>query len=199
MLRGHVVRRAEELARGGEVGAAGGDLGDAEVGDLGPQPFEQDDVGRLDVAVDDPLRVGEVERFGDLGHDVPDLVEVQRPPLRERFLQVLPFDVLHGDEGHASGFVLTDVVHGHDGRVVQDSRGLGLADEALLELLRFVVVGVSRRADRLQGDQPPDQRILGQVDDSHRPFAKLAYDLVAAELHLAALSARVGRSPISGQ
>ena len=97
-------------------------------------PFEQDDVRRLDVAMHDPFRVREVERLGDLRDDVADLLERQRPPLREHFLQVLSLDVLHGDERHARWLVLTDVVDGDDRGMIEDAGGLRLAHEALLEL-----------------------------------------------------------------
>src|SRR5207248_10070803 len=63
LLRGHVVGRAEELAGRGQV-AARGDLGDAEVGDLGAVAVDEDDVRRLHVAVDDPLGVREVDGLG---------------------------------------------------------------------------------------------------------------------------------------
>ena len=90
LLRRHVVRRAEELAGRGEVRAAGGDLGDAEVGDLRAVAFEEDDVRRLHVAMHDALRVREIERLGDLRADVGDLLERQRASLRQHFFEVLP-------------------------------------------------------------------------------------------------------------
>ena len=59
---------------------------------------DEDDVRGLDVAMHDPFRMREVERIGDLRDDVADRVERQRAPLREHFLQIVAFDVLHRDE-----------------------------------------------------------------------------------------------------
>src|SRR4029077_7636585 len=121
LLGRHVVRGAEGLAGGGEVHAAAGDLGDSEIGDLRPQAVEEVDVGGFDVAMDDASRMREVERFSHLRDYVADLVKIERTSLPERFLQVLPFNVLHGDEGDARGFILADVVYGHDVGMVQDA------------------------------------------------------------------------------
>ena len=44
--------------------------------------------------------------------------------------------------------------------------------------------------DGLQRDEAADERIFGEVDDTHRSLAELANDLVAAELHLVPLSPR---------
>jgi hypothetical protein len=131
--------------------------------------------------------VGEVERVADLRDDLADLLEGQRAALRQDLLEVLPLHVLHGDERRAGGLVLADVVDGDDGRMIEDSRGLRLAHEALLELLGLLVVAVLD-ADGFQRDEAPDERVLGQVDDAHRPFAELTNHLVPAELHLTWIS-----------
>jgi hypothetical protein len=82
LLRAHVGRRAEDHAfacstwghgrRGREIGAGrvtGSHLGQAEVQHLdGPVPRDLD-VGRFEVAMDDPLLVRRVQRIGDLARD----------------------------------------------------------------------------------------------------------------------------------
>src|ERR1051326_2324497 len=122
----------------------------------------------------------EVERFGDLGGNVADLVEAQGPSLREDFLEVLALDVLHGDEIRSAGLVLADVMDRDDHRMVEDAGGLRLANEALLEFAGLVIVA-ARRADGLQRDEAPDQRVLRKVNHAHRALAELADDLVTAE------------------
>ena len=60
--------------------------GQAEVGDLDPlDAVLQQDVRRLDVAMDQPLRVGGRQPRGRLHADAEDLVELQRPLRVESF------------------------------------------------------------------------------------------------------------------
>ena len=63
LLGGHVGRGARALGGRADQG------GDAEVGDLHPPVAVHEDVLRLDVAVDHPVVVGELERLADLRHD----------------------------------------------------------------------------------------------------------------------------------
>ena len=71
LLGTHVSRRSDGLTRLGDRQVAGGTdrARDAEIGDHGVIRREQD-VFRLDVAVDDALRVGERERVSHVGGDV---------------------------------------------------------------------------------------------------------------------------------
>ena len=81
LLRAHVLRRADQLAVLGEERLLGqpllGRLGDAEVDDLGHRlaVVQRDqDVGRLEVAVDDPLLVGVLDGLADLDEQLQPLV-----------------------------------------------------------------------------------------------------------------------------
>ena len=84
LLRRHVVRRAHDLPVAGERGVAAAsrpeDLGDAEVGDLHPALLVEQDVLRLDVAVDDAFVVRELERLADLRDDRQRLARAQACP-----------------------------------------------------------------------------------------------------------------------
>jgi len=75
-------------------------------------------------------------------------------------------------------------VDGDDGGVIEDAGGLGLADEALLELLGLGVVGVGGGADGLEGDEAADQGVFGKLDDPHRTLTELTNDFVAAQFQL---------------
>ena len=105
-------------------------LGEAEVGEEGAVAFDQD-VVRLDVAVDDAGGVGGVERFGDLAE------QGDRPRRRQRPLAVdQPPQVAAGDQPHRHDQLAVDlarVVDRHHRRVVEAGGEPGLAQEALAE------------------------------------------------------------------
>ena len=67
-LGGHVADRAHDVAGAGQVAVAG-DLGQAEVGDPDRAVGVEQEVRRLDVAVQDAVLVGVVEGLGDLKPD----------------------------------------------------------------------------------------------------------------------------------
>ena len=105
--------------------------GQAEVGDLDAlDAVLQQDVGRLDVAVDQPLRVGRGQALGDLHADAQDLRRAPSGPLRSSCsCSDAAVDVLHDQVGQAVG--LLDGVDGDDVVVADGGGGPGLAHEAL--------------------------------------------------------------------
>ncbi len=76
-LGGHEPQRPDQVVRLREIVALD-QLGQAEVGDPDVALGVEQEIGRLDVAMDDPLAVGVVERIGDLGTQPGDLAEVDR-------------------------------------------------------------------------------------------------------------------------
>src|SRR5438270_11814802 len=66
LLRRDVIDGADELARSGEMSRVVRGLDQAEVGEVGMVALADQDVLRLDVAVDQPCLVGRVERLSDL-------------------------------------------------------------------------------------------------------------------------------------
>ena len=113
------VPRLDPVA--GQVGA--GQLGDAEVDDLGLAARRDHDVGRLDVAVDDAGVVGSGEPACDLRAEGDDALDRQRPAL-DVLLERLALVAGHDDE-HPAVDGLVDVVDGADVRVVERRGGLG--------------------------------------------------------------------------
>ena len=182
LLRRHVQRRARHAGEGGvqalvgQLQAAGG-LGQAEVDHPGHGPAVvglDQDVGRLQVAVDDPLLVGVLHRRADqaeqgqpLGHGQAVLVAI----LGDRH----PLDQVHHEErpplaGRAG------VEHPGDVGVVHDGQGLALRVEPGQD-----VAGVHPRLDQLERDHPLDRLdLLGQVDAAHPPLADQLAELVPA-------------------
>jgi hypothetical protein len=87
LLGRHVSGRADDEAALGQAGVIGC-AGQAEVGDLDPPgAVLQQDVGRLDVAVDQALFVGGGQADGDLQADAHDFPDLQWPALAEPILQ----------------------------------------------------------------------------------------------------------------
>ena len=88
-------------------------------------------VGRFDVAVDEPGRVGGVQGGGDLADDLHGPVRGQRPAIVEQMREVRPLHQAHVDEELPVD--LTEVVYRDDVRFIQ-LRGQGrLGTEAGLE------------------------------------------------------------------
>jgi hypothetical protein len=106
----------------------------------------QQDVGRLDVAVDQPAGVRGVQRAGHLGHDRQGAGQVQAALPPQQGGQVEPFHVPHGDVElpvDLAGIVDRD----HVG-VVDAGGDHRLAQEAAAEAL----VGRQVGAEDLEGD-----------------------------------------------
>ena len=101
-------------------------LGEAEIEHLHVIARADEDVGGLDVAVDDARGMRGVQRVGDLDAHVEHRGQAQRtggePILQRRALQIL-----HDDE--RPPVLLADVVDGADVRVVQRRRRLRFARE----------------------------------------------------------------------
>ncbi len=90
-----------------------------------PSSGEQD-VGRLDVAVDQPDPVSRLQRVGDLGADFDELDKLERLSTQPR-VQRLALDVLHDEKRRRVG--LLDRVYRDDMRMVERGGELGLAHE----------------------------------------------------------------------
>ena len=103
-------------------------LGQAEVEDLRLAALGDEDVGGLDVAVDDALRVRGVEGVCNLDPEIERDFERERPVV-DAVLQRLAVEELHRDERLALG--LADVVDRADVRVVERRGRARLALEAL--------------------------------------------------------------------
>ena len=149
-------------------------LGEAEVGEVGALAFDQD-VVRLHVAVDDPGRVGGVERLGDLAE------QRRRPRRRQRALAVdQPAQVAALDQAHRDDQLAVDlarVVDRDRRRVVEPRRQPRLAQEALPER------GIARElaGDHLQRHRPVEAEVGGTVDDAHPATGEAGVDPVSGD------------------
>src|SRR5262249_1498978 len=178
LFRGHIARRAHHGAGVGEL--RGGDAGDAKIRDLHLAFGVDHDVARLDVAMDDALRVRVIERQARLGGDGCQVFRVPDGAGIEHLFERLAFDELHRDVGQTALF--GDVVDGDDTRVGEDARRLRLAKEAAAKLFALLGQGQVAEADGFDGDEAADGGVLGFIHNTHGPAAELGEDSVPTDL-----------------
>ena len=171
LLGREVLRGADDRALLRHLARAG--ARDAEVRDLDHALRVDDDVVRLDVAVDDPVAVRVAERSEDLARVRDGDRHRARATLADQLLERAPLDVLHDDEVRAVR--LPAVVDRDDVRMGEPGGVRRLAAEALDEL---VVVRVALVQD-LHRDPPAELLVLREVDVGHPSAAELPGDPVA--------------------
>ena len=175
LFRRHVLRRAgdQPALRQPRIGA---DMRDAEVGDpdpLGARPKQ--DIGRLDVAVNQPLSVRGGKAGSNLDCHAQDLRRLQRPLPVDSGLQSVATQVGHGKERNAVHFAYPINL---DHVFVDDRcRGAGLASEPLARLRVFPEAG----RQHLQGDEAGQCRFKRLEHNSHPAGADHARNLVSAQ------------------
>ena len=143
-----------------------GQLGEAEIEDLQVIAVADEQVRRLDVAVDDAARVRRLERLGDLDPEVYDLLDRQRP-LLDSLLHRQTLEQFHDDEGAA--VLLAELVDRADVRMGQGGGEPRFALEAR-QPRRLGVVFLAQELDR---DLAIETEILPSVDDTHAALAEL--------------------------
>jgi hypothetical protein len=127
LLGGHVCRRPEHEARLDERIAVRVATGEAEVHHARSPIVADDHVLRLEVAMDDPLRVGGLQAATCLHEDAEDLPPRSRA-LPQPHVERAPADELHRHV-HVPRFRV-DVVNRNDVGVRQSCQRLRFADEA---------------------------------------------------------------------
>ena len=161
--------------------------GDPEVHDLDVTLGGEHDVRRLDVAVDDAVAMGVLERSEDSGDDVEGLVDGECAVFIEDFAQRLTLDVFHDDEGHGHGratgfdeFLFTRIVDGDDSGVIETGRGLRLALEAGVERGIAGEIG----AQKFDGHATPETVVDALMHFCHAPTAEERTNFVTPRQHL---------------
>ncbi len=119
------LTRVEVPARSPVLGRQ---LREAEVEHLHRAAAREEDVGRLDVAMQDAFGVRRVERVGDLRRDVEHVPQIERPS-RQPPIERLAVEQLHREIELA--FVLVEAVDRADVRMIERRRGARFAAEAL--------------------------------------------------------------------
>ena len=122
LLRGHVVDRADPVARARLAVDRERVLGEPEVGQVHVVRGTEQDVGGLDVAMDEPGAVGGVERRAELGDHAGRAGRLEGAALAHQRAQVPALDVTHRDV--RDPVLLARVVDGDDVRMVDRRREL---------------------------------------------------------------------------
>ena len=146
------------------LAAGGAQLGDAEIEHFQRPAPRDEEIGRLDVAVHDTLRVCGVEGIGHLHAQFQHLVGRQRP-LRDALLQRLAIEQFHHHELLA--LMIADVVERADVRVVQARDHPCFAQEALHDL----AIGLGLVGQELDRHLAAEAGVFGLV---HHPHAARA-------------------------
>ncbi len=150
-------------------------LRQAEVGQDRLARARDQDVRRLHVPVEDPLRVGDRERARELARDERRAPGGEGPLLLEADVERLSLDVVHDEEG--PGAALADLVHRDDVGVAEARHGARLEPEPFDLAVRAEETG----AQDLEGHVAPEVPVEGPVDDPHAALAELLGDLVAPD------------------
>ena len=154
------------------------DFGQAEIRDFHAALFVEQDVFRLDVAMDDALVVGELERGADLRNDFQRLARRKFARLLD-LPQVRPVHIFHDEIMHGCGRdallrVLAErqlgpakVVNADDVRVAEFREGAGFAGEAAGE----IQVAARPRRENFQRDETVERRLARLVNRAHAALA----------------------------
>jgi len=153
----------------------GAELRQAEVENLGIAAWGDENIGGLDVAMNDPGVVGRSQRIGD-----PDSEREQRFHLQwlagDALFQGGALQILHDDEGAAVLF--TDVINRADVRVIQGRRSLGLAPESAQGFgIAGEVIG-----QKLESDESLEPAVFGLIDHPHAAVSQFLDDPVMGDI-----------------
>ena len=133
----------------------------------------EEDVVRLDIAVNDAKRMRVTERVSDVAHDANHVCDRKRSLPDETIAQRLAFDVRHRVVQQPVG--LSDEQHRHDVRMVNARREPDLAVESVdAERPRQL------RGQHLHDDAPVERAFLGHENARHAAAAQLAIESVGA-------------------
>ena len=174
-----VIDGADRGAVAGNAGLALLDVaGQTEVGQLQERLAVlpgNEEVGRLDIAVDDALAVRVGQRLDGLLEQLAGQLGLEPAAALDVLEQVDPLDKFHRQVISAGG--LAGVVDGDDVLVAELLGGAGLAAEALAHAR---VGGQVGRHD-LEGDLAVELHVARLVDRGHAAAGDVAEDLVAAD------------------
>ncbi len=183
--RGALRLLGAEIAGGPDHGPGSGEfLGvvpcpdDPEVGHFHRAIPSEQDVPRLDIAMDQPRPVCHGERRRSLGSDLGRSSGEERPVGAQHLAQRAPVHQLHHDE--IGGAVFAPVVYGDDVGVAQVGRRLRLAPEAADKGVVGAVLGM----ENLDGHTSTEKTVARREHVGHSTAGDETFDLVPIGEHL---------------
>ena len=176
LLGRHEVHRPDPAAGRGQPAFGERVAREAEVAEVDLVVGAEQDVGGLDVAVDEPGIVRGVERVGHMGHDRRRVLRRERPGGGDPLAQIVAVDEPHGDV--RPSVALAVVVDRDDVGVLDRRRGTRLAQEALANAW----IAEQPGRDDLQRDGTVETQLRGLVDDAHTAATGDAFHPVTGEL-----------------
>jgi len=132
----------------------------------------QEDIGGLDVAMNDARRMRGHERIGQLQRQVDETVPLYGTAC-EALLQRLALEQFHRDKWRLG----THIVDCADVRMVQGRRGLRFTNESLEVLWGASWTG----CQQLERDQAAEAGVTGAIDSAHATGCDERHDLVGTE------------------
>ncbi len=177
LLRRGVVDGAGEVRRDAGIGVSV--AGEPEVGQvavLPPALLRDEDVGGLDVAVDEPVRMRAGQGLRDLIAKVDGPRRLERRLACKQSGEVLTVDVPHRYPQLAVR--LAGRIDRDDVRVIEGRGMLRLGQEPLPEAR----VGGELLRDELQRDAALQPEVLGEVDDAHTSTSDDRLEPVTGEI-----------------
>ena len=177
-LRREIADRADDLARSRQGVARAEPLGQSEVTQvcvLSALTGRDQDVGGLDVPVDEAARMGGIEGVSDTRQEAHDPAWSEGPLAADEGIEVGAFDVAHGQEQLAVG--LAGFEDGHDIGVV-DRRGKArFGQEPGTEL----GVGGDLRGQQLERHLALERFLCRQPDRAHTAATEQSLESIACQ------------------
>ena len=162
-------------------------LGQAKIQDLRLSAIRDEDVRWLDVSMDNPGGMRDIQGIGELRAQFQNFVAFEAPLFQKSCLECLSLDQFHHDEGLT--FVLADFVNRTDVGMIESGGGAGLSFE-------------SRNPDRilaecvwenLNRNLAPQLLVLRPIHLSHATFSQGREDFIVSE-RCARLNHRLDRT-----